>query len=73
MVSDHFGTCPSGSWKDCPNVAQCTEAGWQVMRCSVSGLHPDLCHNYSRPTNTIQRLERVVEMERNDDAALRSR
>lgn len=48
-----FGTCPDGSWGTCPNAIQSNEDGWPTMRCKVSGRHPDLCHNYSKPTNVV--------------------
>lgn len=46
-----FGTCPGGSWGKCHNAISTHENGWPVMRCRVSGRHPDLCHNYSKPHN----------------------
>jgi len=57
MTEREFGTCPSGSWGACPNAFNTHDKGWPTMRCKLSGQHPDLCHNYSKPIRTIQKPE----------------
>lgn len=50
-----FGTCEGGTWRLCPNAVSAQENGFPVMRCTVSGKHPDLCHNYSKPHNVVRK------------------